>query len=91
MVMFNRHSIGTQYPNHKITVDFRWLGYDADASMVVRDLFARKDLGSFRGSFTGEQLMSPAQQLQSVSAIRLCIGMRSARECALMHSEREFI
>lgn len=51
--MFNRHSPGTQYPNHKMTINFSWLGYQADAHMTVRDLYKRKDLGSFRGSFTG--------------------------------------
>ena len=53
VVMFNRHSPGTQYPNHKMTLHFKWLGYDADSHMNVRDLYDRKDLGTFRGSFTG--------------------------------------
>ncbi|KAK9835556.1 hypothetical protein WJX74_002877 [Apatococcus lobatus] len=53
VVMFNRHSPGTQYPNHKMTVNFTWLGYNADAHVTVRDLYKRKDLGTFRGSFTG--------------------------------------
>ena len=45
-------------PNHKMTINFSWLGYQAEAHMTVRDLYKRKDLGSFRGSFTGE-LASP--------------------------------
>ena len=37
---------------HNVTVFFADLGYDASAKALVRDLVARKDLGSFTGSYT---------------------------------------
>lgn len=52
VVLFNRHVIGTQYPFSNITVSWKTLGYDSDAEATVRDLFAEKDLGTFRGSLT---------------------------------------
>jgi len=39
--------------NHlQLTVQFKDLGLDKNATMKVRDLFAQKDLGIFKGSFT---------------------------------------
>ncbi|TPX58860.1 alpha-galactosidase [Powellomyces hirtus] len=39
-----------------ITAQWTQLGLSADATVAVRDIFARKDLGSFTGSFTAKAL-----------------------------------
>ena len=51
-VLFNRHTIGTQYPFSNITVFWEDLGYPSDMEATVRDLYAREDLGRFTRSFT---------------------------------------
>eukprot|EP00891_Asterochloris_glomerata_P004554 jgi/Astpho2/4554/e_gw1.00067.147.1_t len=51
-VLFNRHTIGTQYPISNITVFWEDLGYPNDMEATVRDLYAKQDLGRFTGSFT---------------------------------------
>lgn len=51
-VLFNRHTIGTQYPISNITVFWEDLGYPDDMEATVRDLYAKQDLGRFTGSFT---------------------------------------
>ena len=51
-MLFNRHTIGTQYPFSNITVFWEDLGYSSDMEATVRDLYAKKDLGRFTGSFT---------------------------------------
>jgi alpha-galactosidase len=52
VVFFNRHVIGTQYPISNVTVEWSALGLNASCKCTVRDLFARKDLGTFSRSLT---------------------------------------
>ena len=52
VVLFNRHSITTQYPISNVSVTWEQLGYPADISADVRDLHAEKTFGTFQGSFT---------------------------------------
>ncbi|BDA44947.1 Alpha-galactosidase [Coccomyxa sp. Obi] len=53
VVLFNRHTSGTQYPLSNITVQWQDLGFEGELDATVRDLFAEKDLGTFSGSWTG--------------------------------------
>ena len=52
VVLFNRHSITTQYPISNVTVTWEQLGYPSDAQATVRDLHAEKDVGVFAEAFT---------------------------------------
>ncbi|DBA83192.1 TPA: hypothetical protein ACH3X2_006708 [Trebouxia sp. C0005] len=52
VVLFNRHSITTQYPISNVTVTWKQLGYPSDAQATVRDLHAEKDVGVFAEAFT---------------------------------------
>lgn len=52
VVLFNRHSSGTQYPISNITVNWAMLGYKPGTEAAVRDLFSRQDLGTFRAKLT---------------------------------------
>lgn len=52
VVLFNRHSITTQYPISNVTVTWEQLGYPSDIKADVRDLHAAKTLGVFQDSFT---------------------------------------
>lgn len=54
VVLLNRHTLATQYPVSELFVDWTWLGFPSDAEATVRDLFARKDMGIFRGSYTAQ-------------------------------------
>lgn len=51
VVLFNRHSITTQYPISNVTVTWEQLGYPADVKADVRDLHAERTLGTFQSSF----------------------------------------
>lgn len=51
VVLLNRHN---DPPAARIAVHWVALGYPADVRATVRDLYARKDLGVFRGSYTAE-------------------------------------
>ena len=51
IVLFNRHSITTQYPISNVTVTWEQLGYPTDIKADVRDLHAEKTLGTFQSSF----------------------------------------
>lgn len=48
VVLFNRHH--PEYPLHAITVRWPMLGYEGSDLAVVRDLYARKDLGNHAGT-----------------------------------------
>jgi hypothetical protein len=52
VVLLNRGNIGSE----PITVKWTDIGLPADKSATVRDLWARKDLGTFTGSFTSENI-----------------------------------
>lgn len=54
VVLFNRHSITTQYPISNVTVTWEQLGYPTDMKADVRDLNAEKTLGTFQSSFMAE-------------------------------------
>eukprot|EP01114_Cavostelium_apophysatum_P003218 TRINITY_DN129_c0_g2_i1.p1 TRINITY_DN129_c0_g2~~TRINITY_DN129_c0_g2_i1.p1 ORF type:complete len:411 (+),score=76.18 TRINITY_DN129_c0_g2_i1:2-1234(+) len=51
IVMFNRHTPYNDY-NATITVSFKMLGFDDSTNAVVRDLYARTDIGTFNGTFS---------------------------------------
>jgi len=51
VVVFNRHTPYTDY-NDSVVVQFSSIGYDLFTTATVRDLYARKNLGSFQGSIT---------------------------------------
>lgn len=52
VVLFNRHSITTQYPISNVTVTWEQLGYPSDMKADIRDLHAERPLGTFQDSFT---------------------------------------
>lgn len=66
VVLFNRHTIGTQYPISNITVTWRQIGFASDVKATVRDLHAEKDLGTFTNWFTGEVDIHDARMLRVV-------------------------
>ena len=51
-MLFNRHSITTQYPISNITVTWDQLGYPSGMKAHVRDLFAERDIGTSSDTFT---------------------------------------
>jgi len=52
VLLFNRGDSGSE----PITVKWTDIGFPADRAATVRDLWARKDLGSFTGSFTSPHI-----------------------------------
>ncbi len=52
VVLLNRGSIGSEL------ISFKWtdIGIPADRAATVRDLWARKDLGTFTGSFRSQNI-----------------------------------
>jgi alpha-galactosidase len=52
VVLFNRGNSGSE----SITVKWTDLGFPLDRSATVRDLWARKDLGTFTGSYTSPNI-----------------------------------
>jgi hypothetical protein len=52
VVLFNRANTGSE----PITVSWKDLGLSSDGSAVVRDLWARKDIGTFTGSYTSPNI-----------------------------------
>lgn len=52
VVLFNRHTTGSQYLNTNITVPWELLGIPSGTQAVVRDLFVETDCGTFQTSFT---------------------------------------
>ena len=52
VVLFNRANNGSE----SITVKWTDIGFAADHSALVRDLWARKDLGIFTGSYTSPNI-----------------------------------
>lgn len=53
-VLFNRNNNGSE----PITVKWTDLDFPKDHSAVVRDLWARKDIGTFTGSYTSTNINS---------------------------------
>ncbi len=62
VVLLNRGNIGSE----PITVKWTDIGIPADHAATVRDLWARKDLGKFTGSFT-----SPNITVHSVMMLKI--------------------
>jgi alpha-galactosidase len=52
VVLLNRGNIGSE----PITVKWTDIGFPANKAADVRDLWAQKDLGSFTGNFTSENI-----------------------------------
>jgi hypothetical protein len=52
VLLLNRGSSGSE----PVTVNWTTIGFPADHSATVRDLWARKDLGTFTGSFTSSNI-----------------------------------
>jgi hypothetical protein len=52
VLLFNRGDIGSE----TITVKWTDLGFPTDHSALVRDLWARKDVGTFTGSYTSPNI-----------------------------------
>jgi hypothetical protein len=52
VLLFNRGNTGSE----PITVQWSDIGFSIDQSAVVRDLLARKDLGTFTGSYTSPNI-----------------------------------
>ncbi|CAF3368005.1 unnamed protein product [Rotaria sp. Silwood1] len=52
VVLLNRGNFGSE----TITVKWSDIGFPVDHSAVVRDLWARKDLGTFTGSYTSPKI-----------------------------------
>jgi hypothetical protein len=52
VLLLNRGNIGSE----KITVKWSDIGFPVDHTAVVRDLWARKDLGTFTGSYTSPNI-----------------------------------
>ncbi len=63
VVLFNR-SDGN---NEQITVKWTDIGFPADHSALVRDLWARKDLGIFTGNFTSPNIDSHGVMMLNIT------------------------
>lgn len=63
VVLLNRGNI----TNESITVRWTDIGLPADKSATVRDLWARKDLGTFTGSYTGENIPVHSVQMLKIT------------------------
>jgi hypothetical protein len=66
VLLLNRAESGSD----PITVKWTDIGFSADKSATVRDLWARKDLGSFTGSYT-----SPNIDFHSVMFLKVTPAM----------------
>jgi len=54
VVLFNRHDPNDPMPTETATVNFPDLGWTSNTTATVRNLYERRDLGTFTGSFTTE-------------------------------------
>jgi hypothetical protein len=52
VLLFNRGNTGSE----PITVKWSDIGFPVDRSAIVRDLWARKDLGTYTGSYTSPNI-----------------------------------
>jgi hypothetical protein len=64
VVLLNRANSGSQ----PITVQWSDIGFPGDHSAVVRDLWARQDLGTFTGNYT-----SPNVNAHSVAMLKITL------------------
>ncbi len=63
VVLFNRADNGSQ----EITVKWSDIGFAVDHSAVVRDLWARKDIGIFTGNYTSPKIDSHAVMMLNIT------------------------
>jgi hypothetical protein len=63
VVLLNRGDRGSE----QITVQWRDIGFPADHSALVRDLWARKDLGIFTGNYTSPNIDSHAVMMLNIT------------------------
>ncbi len=63
VLLFNRGNSGSE----PITVQWSDIGFPADHSAVVRDLWARKDLGTFTGNYTSPNIDRHAVMMLKIS------------------------
>jgi hypothetical protein len=63
VVLLNRGDIG----NEQITVKWTDIGFPIDHPALVRDLWARKDLGIFTGNFTSPKIDSHAVMMLNIT------------------------
>ncbi|CAF3315848.1 unnamed protein product [Rotaria socialis] len=66
VVLLNRNDFGSE----SITVNWQDIGFPVDHSAVVRDLWARKDIGTFTGNYT-----SPKIDHHSVMMLNITLTM----------------
>ncbi|CAF4603781.1 unnamed protein product, partial [Rotaria socialis] len=66
VVLLNRNDFGSE----SITVNWKDIGFPVDHSAVVRDLWARKDIGTFTGNYT-----SPKIDHHSVMMLNITLTM----------------
>ncbi len=63
VLLFNRGNSGSE----PITVQWSDIGFPTDHAAVVRDLWARKDLGTFTGNYTSANIDHHAVMLLQIS------------------------
>lgn len=63
VLLLNRKSSGSE----PITVQWTDIGFPADHSAVVRDLWARNDLGTFTGNYTSPNIDPHASMMLKVT------------------------
>ncbi len=65
VVLFNRGNTGSE----PITVKWSDIGFPVDRSAIVRDLWARKDLGTYTGSYTSPNIDHHAVMMLKITLI----------------------
>jgi alpha-galactosidase len=63
VVLLNRGDGGSS----QITVNWKDIGFPTDHSAVVRDLWARKDIGTFTGSYTSPDIDPHAVMMLNIT------------------------
>lgn len=66
VILFNR-STGN---NEQITVNWTDIGFPSEHAALVRDLWARKDLGIFTGNFTSPNISSHGVMMLNITLIK---------------------
>ncbi len=63
VLLFNRANNGSE----PITVQWKDIGFSVDQSALVRDLWARKDLGIFTGNYTSPNINSHSVMMLKIT------------------------
>ncbi len=66
VVLLNRLDFGSE----SITVQWNDIGFPANHSAVVRDLWTRKDIGTFTGSYTSPKIDHHAVMMLKISLVK---------------------